>query len=197
MNKLISVGFFIAGAAVGSIATWQFLKTKYEEIAQEEIDSVKQTYAKREEKRQFVKYKKLSETTGDMTYEKDEVVRKEAVKEVNRIIEDNNYTSEINEVTRDQHYIIRPDEFGEYDDYDTISLTYYADHILTDEDDEIVEDEDIEDKIGFDALSHFGEYEEDSVFVRNDRIKCDYEILLDQRKYSEVEHYNEYQMEDE
>ena len=195
MNKLISVGFFIAGAAVGSIATWRFLKTKYEEIAQEEIDSVKQTYAKREEKRQFVKYKKLSETTGDMTYEKDEVVRKEAVKEVNRIIEDNNYTSEINEVTRDQHYIIRPDEFGEYDDYDTISLTYYADHILTDEDDEIVED--IEDKIGFDALNHFGEYEEDSVFVRNDRIKCDYEILLDQRKYSEVEHYNEYQMEDE
>lgn len=195
MNKLISVGFFIAGAAVGSIATWQFLKTKYEEIAQEEIDSVKQTYAKREEKRQFVKYKKSSETTGDMTYEKDEVIRKEAVKEVNRIIEDNNYTSEINEVTRDQHYIIRPDEFGEYDDYDTISLTYYADHILTDEDDEIVED--IEDKIGFDALSHFGEYEEDSVFVRNDRIKCDYEILLDQRKYSEVEHYNEYQMEDE
>ena len=130
-----------------------------------------------------------------MTYEKDEVIRKEAVKEVNRIIEDNNYASEINEVTRDQHYIIRPDEFGEYDDYDTISLTYYADHILTDEDDEIVED--IEDKIGFDALNHFGEYEEDSVFVRNDRIKCDYEILLDQRKYSEVEHYNEYQMEDE
>lgn len=195
MNKLISVGFFIAGAAVGSIITWQFLKTKYEEIAQEEIDSVKQTYAKREEKRQFVESKKSSETTGDMTYEKDEVIRKEAVKEVNRIIEDNNYTSEINEVTRDQHYIIRPDEFGEYDDYDTISLTYYADHILTDEDDEIVED--IEDKIGFDALNHFGEYEEDSVFVRNDRIKCDYEILLDQRKYSEVEHYNEYQMEDE
>ena len=195
MNKLISVGFFIAGAAVGSIVTWQFLKTKYEEIAQEEIDSVKQTYAKREEKRQFVESNKLSETTGDMTYEKDEVIRKEAVKEVNRIIEDNNYASEINEVTRDQHYIIRPDEFGEYDDYDTISLTYYADHILTDEDDEIVED--IEDKIGFDALNHFGEYEEDSVFVRNDRIKCDYEILLDQRKYSEVEHYNEYQMEDE
>ena len=195
MNKLISVGFFISGAAVGSIVTWQFLKTKYEEIAQEEIDSVKQTYAKREEKRQFIESKKSSETTGDMTYEKDEVIRTEAVKEVNRIIEDNNYTSDINEVTRDQHYIIRPDEFGEYDDYDAISLTYYADHILTDEDDEIVED--IEDKIGFDALSHFGEYEEDSVFVRNDRIKCDYEILLDQRKYSEVEHYNEYQMEDE
>ena len=70
MNKLISVGFFIAGAAVGSIVTWQFLKTKYEEIAQEEIDSVKQTYAKREEKRQFVESNKSSETTGDMTYEK-------------------------------------------------------------------------------------------------------------------------------
>lgn len=139
--------------------------------------------------------KKSSETTGDTTYEKDEVIRKEADKRSESDNRRYNYTSEINEVTRDQHYIIRPDEFGEYDDYDTISLTYYADHILTDEDDEIVED--IEDKIGFDALNHFGEYEEDSVFVRNDRIKCDYEILLDQRKYSEVEHYNEYQMEDE
>lgn len=195
MNKFIGVGFFIAGAAVGSLLTWQFLKTKYEEIAQEEIDSVKKTYSKREEKRQYIESKKLSGNTGDMIDEEDEIIRKKAVKEVNQIIEDNNYASEINEVTRDQHYIIRPDEFGEYDDYDTISLTYYADNILTDEDDEIVED--IENKIGFDALNHFGEYEEDSVFVRNDRIKCDYEILLDQRKYSEVEHYNEYQMEDE
>ena len=37
-----------------------------------------------------------------------------------------------------------------------------------------------------DALNHFGEYEDDSVFVRCDERKCDYEILLDQRSFSEV-----------
>ena len=34
--------------------------------------------------------------------------------------------------------------------------------------------------------SHFGEYEDDSIFVRNDRLKCDLEILFDRRTYAEV-----------
>ena len=37
--------------------------------------------------------------------------------------------------------------------------------------------------IGEGSLERFGEYEEDSVFVRNDRLKCDYEILLEPRKF--------------
>ena len=36
-----------------------------------------------------------------------------------------------------------------------------------------------------DALNHFGEYEEDSVFVRSDPKRCDYEILRDLRSYAE------------
>ena len=40
--------------------------------------------------------------------------------------------------------------------------------------------------VGEESLNHFGEYEDDSVFVRSDRLKCDYEILLDQRNYSDV-----------
>ena len=40
--------------------------------------------------------------------------------------------------------------------------------------------------VGLESLAHFGEYEDDSVFVRNDRLKCDYEILLDQRTCSDV-----------
>ena len=41
-----------------------------------------------------------------------------------------------------------------------------------------------EDIVG-DALNHFGEYEEDSVFVRSDPKRCDYEILRDLRSYAE------------
>ena len=38
-----------------------------------------------------------------------------------------------------------------------------------------------------DALDHFGEYEDDSVFVRNDRYKCNYEILKDVRTFEEAQ----------
>ena len=46
--------------------------------------------------------------------------------------------------------------------------------------------DDIEETVGEDSLEHFGEYEDDSVYVRNDAKKCDYEILLDQRYYQEI-----------
>lgn len=37
---------FIAGAGIGSVCTWQLLKRKYEQIAQEEIDSVKSNWGR-------------------------------------------------------------------------------------------------------------------------------------------------------
>ena len=64
-----------------------------------------------------------------------------------------------------------------------MSLTYFADKVLTDETDEPIENE--EELIGKGSLNHFGEYEDDSVFVRNDREKIDFEILLDTRNYSD------------
>ena len=49
----------------------------------------------------------------------------------------------------------------------------------------------VEDIIG-DALSHFGEYEEDAVYVRNEQLRAEYEILKDLRTYAEVCGYNVY-----
>lgn len=46
MNKtLFGVIAFAAGAAIGSVVTWKVVKTKYEQIADEEIASVKEEYA--------------------------------------------------------------------------------------------------------------------------------------------------------
>lgn len=89
---------------------------------------------------------------------------------------------------REKPYVIAPEEFGEMDDYETVSLTYYSDGVLTDDFDNEIED--VEGMVGEDSLDHFGEYEDDSVFVRNDRYKTDYEILLDLRKYSDVKKSN-------
>ena len=48
-NQLSNIIIFAAGAAIGSAVTWKLLKTKYEQIAQEEIDSVKAVFSRREE----------------------------------------------------------------------------------------------------------------------------------------------------
>ena len=84
----------------------------------------------------------------------------------------------------DEPYVISPEEFDENEDYNTVSLTYYADGVLTDERDNVIVD--VDSIVGEDSLNHFGEYEDDSVFVRNDELQTDYEILLDTRNYGDI-----------
>ena len=80
--------------------------------------------------------------------------------------------------------VIDPDEFGEEEDYDTVVFYYTSDGLLITENDELVED--MEHKVGFRALETFGRYEDDAVHVKNDNIKTYFEILKDERKYSEM-----------
>ena len=47
MNKtLTNAIMFTIGAAIGSLVTWKVIKTKYERVSQEEIDSVKEEYGR-------------------------------------------------------------------------------------------------------------------------------------------------------
>ena len=39
--------FFVAGAAIGSIATWKLIEKKYKDLADEEIESVIETFKNR------------------------------------------------------------------------------------------------------------------------------------------------------
>ena len=49
--------------------------------------------------------------------------------------------------------MIPPEQFGDDENYDQISLTYYADGVLADENDEVIED--VEDAVGIDSLNRF------------------------------------------
>ena len=206
-NKITSFMMFIFGAAVGSVVTWQYIKKKYERIAQEEINSVKETFSKLEVKSKDNESEENNNvrTIVERAKDKPSVVEYAAwlrrrgytnYSDTDSLSEDSNVSEEeVDEnMINDKPYVISPDEFGEFDDYEKISLTYYADQVLADEDDELVED--IEETVGFESLNAFGEYEDDSVFVRNDRLKCDYEILLDQRKYSDVIKRRPHEVED-
>lgn len=77
------------------------------------------------------------------------------------------YDMNVDEFGRDMSkpYVIRPEEFGQFDDYKQVSLSYYEkDKVLTDELDNPIEDVDM--TVGLDSLTHFGQYEDDSVYVR-------------------------------
>lgn len=176
--KAMPIITFAIGAAVGSVATWFLVKTKYEQLAQEEIDSVKEVFSKREK----TKHVEIPEEEHEESDETEIDIREYASK-----LNEEGYTdySEV-ELVKDveKPYVITPDEFGEIDEYEKISLTYYADMILADDMDELIED--VEDIVGFESLGTFGRYEDDSVFVRNDQLKADYEILKDLRRYEDV-----------
>lgn len=184
---------FIAGTGIGSVCTWQLLKQKYELIVQKEIDSVKAVYAERKivEKagKSFaegfrdglkVAEDRTPKDADDVDFKKYvSIIQKEDYTDYSRTVEEKK-----GEAFVEKPYVISPEEFGEFEEYEKISLTYYANKVLADENDEEVDD--VEEIVGKESLNHFGEYEDDSVFVRNDRLKCDYEILLDQRNYSDV-----------
>lgn len=176
-HKVLYFLAFAVGMVVSSLATAKYFQEKYERIARDEIDSVRDVYfhkAKKDIPKSTEKPEKAEESEAGGQY--DELVH--ALKYKDR--------RETKEPRRDGPYIIAPEEFGEFEDYEQISLTYYGDKVLADENDERMDEYDIKDSVGADAVNHFGEYEADAVYVRNDALRCDYEILLDERTYSEV-----------
>ena len=199
---LSNVVMFAAGAAIGSAVTWKLLKTKYEQLVEAEIEDMKEYYSRKEPKEP--KKDEDIEIWTDIDDEEDDIKptpKTPSVREYAEKLQEQGYTNysdmekqrEADDVAKP--YVIPPDEFGEKDDYETYSLTLYADEILTDEQDMPIED--VDNVVGCESLTHFGEYEDDSVFVRNDKYKTDYEILLDPRKYSEVIKSNPHLAEDE
>lgn len=185
-QKLLYLVMFAAGATIGSAVSWQLAKNKYKQIADEEIQSVKDAFSKKENDVNT----KLS--TANAMLKKNMInndlnnTHKDAYKDIlttNKYLYSEN-TNVKKEVPETGPYVISPDEFGELDDYETISLTYYSDKVLADDMDQVIDDYKV--CVGNDFMNHFGEYEDDSVFIRNDVRKCDYEILYDLRPYSEL-----------
>ena len=187
MNNLLKGALlFIAGAASASFITYKVVEKKFKDIADEEIASVK---AVCERKLKKMEVKNIDEIKDEM--EKNvapiDVITKNNPygSLVNDLGYSNNKKEEEKDMVEDVNVeVIPPEDFGEYG-YKCESLTYYnIDKVLTFDNDEKITD--VDKIIGPDALNTFGEYEDDSVFVRNHDMKTDFEILLDSRSYSDV-----------
>lgn len=184
MNSKVA---FIIGSVVcvgiGVAGTYSYFKDKYEKLAEEDFNS-RRVFD--EDKKEESVEPIVEKTADSRTVDKPSIAECAAILQREGYV---NYSDMQNkkqkqEIAVDRPYVIQPSDFGEFDDYEKISLTYTADGVLLDDMNEIVDD--IEETVGEDSLEHFGEYEDDSVYVRNDAKKCDYEILLDQRNYQEI-----------
>lgn len=213
MNKSIfGVIGFVLGAAAGSLVTWKLIEKKYMDMADDEIRSVKEMYRSKivnsevlDEKNEdmFVAQKgpeftvsmeltdegkqlidKLNNLTT--TYvsddEKPDYTAYSQAKEKHNVFDDAMPTEP--EVKHDEPYIIDPTEFGEFSEYEQRELTYYKDGVICENDTDMIDPYDIFGDL--DVGDHFGEYENDRVFVRDDKRQVDYEILRDERTFMEV-----------
>ena len=181
-DKLYTAIIFFSGVFIGGLAACDFFRTKYKKIADEEIASVKETFEHREP-RPDKNYKVEEALKGNDAY-------------IN-IIDSNSYRNYSNtaietetekkggtaDMELKQPYVITPEQYEDNVDYTKVSLTWYNDEVLEDDWGNVLDPDDV---IGSDALKTFGQYEKDSVFVRDDDEQIDYEVLLDTRSYKET-----------
>ena len=184
---------FATGALVGAAVAAKAVREKYQQEAEEEIAEMREYY--RELKKEATKV----DTTEDDTKEesKEDFRPIEELAEAEGIIKDKGYVNYTNyndtdlkennreeRVDEDEIYIINPEEFGgENGEYDTATLTYFKDGVLADEVDEIVTYNVIG---GEENLQPFKDYPDcTAVYVRDDNIMVDYEILRDPYQYDE------------
>lgn len=187
MSKVATIGAFLFGVAAGAATSWLLLKKMYQAKTELEIESVKKAYQihvqnvehPTDEEKRWIS-RKLDEDDQDL-------FKPVEIPEAVKYAREKNYIPDIPEVKKvDQPYVISPDEFGDLYEYEKVYLTFFADGAVADGEYDILTREEIDESIGFDSLTHFGEYEDDLVYVRNDMKRCDYEITKDNRNYSEL-----------
>lgn len=172
---------FVSGIVVGAGASYLILKNKNEEEINEAYREAREYRKNRDE---------VSKEDGLVNYSDESEEENETVDEMEQIINDNRYSRVMDGSNKKTSslipFVISPEEFGMDDDIEVDTLYYYKattdganlDDIIVDANNEEIED--VEELLGMsvsDIINHYGEYEEDSVYIRNPKLNTDYEIL--------------------
>lgn len=187
MNKaaITAVVAFIGGAAVGCCASYIFLNKKFNEDLDEAVDNVKSFYK--------TKYHDDVDNSSndDISENEPETESVQSVESVNTAI--TNYSTSVTQFKDEDIFqdsddtidVISEDEYygAIREGIEPTEYMYYADHILADECSDVIDN--IEDTVGRDALSRFGDENVDSVYVHNKRLDMYIEILRSAKEYKE------------
>ena len=182
---------FVGGYLLGS----KLSKKKYKNLADKEVESVKKAFEEHfgsivdvsKDKKKNISEKEAIITSKINTL-KDQQTKKQ--EKQNYVDYSKKYRSpevdaKIAEEKEPQFgnlkpYVISPLDFSS-STYKTETLYYYEDNVLSGSDG--IKIENVEKLLSNEALSSFGKYEEDCVYVRDDELQIDYEILYMHDKY--------------
>ena len=180
-----SLLIFAAGLAVGAVAGAVIVKNKVLADAKAEIEEVREYYR---ESRGVVKEVEEVKEVEKKEYELKDIQVKDEPKtgltNYNQITKMYMSKDEFQSPMYDDPFVIDPSEFGENPEYDTETLTYFADGVLVDDVDDVIDEPDI--VVGLENLKIFEEFGATTVYVRNDIYKTDYEIIRDDWNYSDL-----------
>lgn len=188
---------FVGGAAVGGFVGYKFAEKKFSDLADEEIKSVKEHFTVPIEVKKKVEKKPGEENPEDASKK---ALNKPGLVEYTKRLKEATYVNysdkeeekksgrypweSSDKFSKDGPYVVSPNEYGDEDDYDQSDLILYADGILADRDDNIIDN--VDEVLGKGTLEHMGEYEEDALHVCNPVKKMYYEILADERSYEKA-----------
>lgn len=173
----------LAGAAVGSIVTYLYWSNRNKK----ELEEV------REELRAYYK-ERIATETEQATKEAYEALEEEKAAHV-RDLNDKKILDKAcdtpimtpfqKQLMKETRFIIKPDEYGENPVYARFRYSYYPDDdtYVNSDYDIPVDDAEVLDMIGPGIPDHFGEIEDDVVYVRNTELQADIAVYLAEGAY--------------
>ena len=205
MEKIKTPLIFVTGVVVGIAATWVGFKEKYEQQAQEEIDSVKETFARISQEAiekaaaaknkpdisvytQALQKSASTETTAPNSVWTNPTPTNTKIEDDDPVIDDDN------EDDRGYLYEITPSEFANYtNDRTRITVTRFMDDIYVDEMYNQIDPKEfldrklvlLDDTVPVDPIDYIRRMPKDEVCIRNFELNMDIDVYTEDRSYSD------------
>lgn len=183
-NTIKKLILFFTGAAVGSASTYVTYKYTKAKKMDAEFEEMRDIYKKKIEEISKTVDAAIEKSQERENTPEEKSITNQVKPSVKKMAKDyqeaaEKYSAEKNmtKPSRSLPKVIKPEEFGEIDDYECVTLTYIEkDEIFLDVSDEIVDA--AMRNVGKANLNHFSDYEPDVLYVRNESLGIDYEIIL-------------------
>lgn len=191
-NKLVGFISFIVGAAAGAFGAHLYLKEKYHKESQDKVEEALELVRKLRNKKppaEVLAERMKQEESIDIPpipgEGREEYEQAMSYNKVYQVPEKVEPKVDLNPKSPRSYYV-QDIDIGDLDDYEIVHWTYYQDGVIADEDDREISLMELEESVPQGILSRFATEDIDSLYVRNDVFKCEYEILVDERTYEEV-----------
>lgn len=187
---------FLGGVAVGAVGAWLIVKDKYKTQAEEEINSVKETFARISQ--EAIDKAAAAKNKPDLSIYTQALAKAEENKQ---IPEDSPWRSSVQVEEPDDEdsatgylYEITPSEFANYtNDRTRITVTRFMDDIFVDEmygqiDPKEFLDKDLillDDKDPVNPIDYIRRMPKDEICIRNFELNMDIDVYTEDRTYSD------------